>query len=168
MTICGYSRKTFITCFPWQWQSNDLAWAFRKILLHTFHNTGNPMTLDGYSGKLCRMLSMTLTIQWPYIVVLDTIKYLCVGQDLVRFGVKSEYITISTILQLSSFFTTIMTPVIMSDDVRIHFWYVQAHGVIKYTWIKFCNTQSLFCQINCIRYIYNDIHFLYVTNCHEI
>ena len=85
-------QENFVAYFPQHWQSNDSRWLLRKTLPHAFHDTDDPMTI-----------------------------YSCVGQDLVRFGVKSEYITISTILQLSSFFRTIMTPVIMSDDVRIHF-----------------------------------------------
>ena len=33
-----------------------------------FRDTDNPTTIYGHSGKLCHMLSVTLTIQRPYIV----------------------------------------------------------------------------------------------------
>ena len=39
-----------------------------KSTLHYFHDTDNPMTAYGHSGKLCHMLSVTLMIQQPYIV----------------------------------------------------------------------------------------------------
>ena len=40
----------------------------QESTLHYFHDTDDPMIIYGHSGKLCHMLSVTLTIQQPYIV----------------------------------------------------------------------------------------------------
>ena len=38
-----------------------------KSMLHYFRETDSLMTTNGNSGKLCHMLSVTLTIQRPYM-----------------------------------------------------------------------------------------------------
>ena len=63
----GHSVKLY-HMLPQHGRSNNHIWPFRKTLLHTFCNTDDLMTIYGYSGKLCHMLSVTLMIQWPYMV----------------------------------------------------------------------------------------------------
>ena len=52
---------------PWHWQSNDHIWWFRKTSSHCFHDTNDPTTIYGDSGKLCHIVFVTLTIQRPYM-----------------------------------------------------------------------------------------------------
>ena len=40
----------------------------QESTLHYFQDTDQPMTIYGYSVKPCYMLSMTMTIQQPYII----------------------------------------------------------------------------------------------------
>ena len=46
----------------------DGKWPFHKFVT-CFRYTDNPLTIYGYSGKLCHMLSVILTIQQPYMAI---------------------------------------------------------------------------------------------------
>ena len=92
--------------FPWHWRSNTIYGDSGKLSSHIFRDTDDPTTIYDHSGKLCRMLSMTLTIQQPYMAIQenfatccpwhwwsnnhiywisDTIENFCGTQELVRF-----------------------------------------------------------------------------------
>ena len=51
----------------------DRKWQFRKTLSHAFHDTDYPMTIYGHSRKPRHMLSMTLTIQRPYMAIQENV-----------------------------------------------------------------------------------------------
>ena len=50
--------------FSWCWTPRKN----QESTLHYFHDTDDPMIIYGHSGKLCHMLSVTLTIQQPPLV----------------------------------------------------------------------------------------------------
>ena len=47
----------------------DRKWQFRKTSSRAFRGTDYPMTIYGHSGKPRRILSVTLTIQRPYMPI---------------------------------------------------------------------------------------------------
>ena len=59
-TTQGSNDQNFVAYFL---QNCDHIWLFRKILLHAYDDTDNPTTIYDYSGRLCHMHSMTMTIQ---------------------------------------------------------------------------------------------------------
>ena len=54
----------------------DRKWQFRKTSSHAFRDTDDPTTKYTHSGKPCCMLSVTLTIQRPYMAGLGYYKKL--------------------------------------------------------------------------------------------
>ena len=65
-------------------------WRLRKTLSHCFCDTDHPTTIYGDSGKLRRIVFVTLTIQQPYMA--DLGYYTVTGnfrvtQELVRYDI---------------------------------------------------------------------------------
>ena len=69
-------------------QTAIIVMAIQQNFATCFHDTDNPTTICGHSGKLSHMLSTILMIQRPYMI--DVTYYLRdfrFAQELVRFGV---------------------------------------------------------------------------------